>query len=139
LSAVFAGWFQINCYTSGGVGLRGISTPPRGATATRCSSCSLRRSASQEAGKKQSRVAYAADHLNEDIAFLESARVTQVLLGSMPMGDSAMVGSESLIATTSSNGIPFTRRSREMLTLKRHVENRKIVSIRWQSASANAL
>src|SRR3546814_9872251 len=53
-----------------------------------------------EGGHVQTRDAYAAGHLGEDIAFLKSAKITPVSLGSMPMGDTAMVGSESDIQAT---------------------------------------
>ena len=83
-----------------------------------------------ESGKTQSRDEYAGEHLGEDIAFLNSAQVTLVSLGSMPMGETAMVGSESDIAT---RGTPSVIRSREMLTLKRDGDAWKILSVRWQS------
>src|SRR3546814_4061815 len=44
-------------------------------------------------GHVQTRDAYAAGHLGEEIAFLMSAKITPVPLGAMPMGDPAMVGS----------------------------------------------
>src|SRR3546814_5984001 len=46
-----------------------------------------------EGGETQSRDAYAASHLNHDIAFLKEADIRPVDIGSMAMGDTAMVGS----------------------------------------------
>ena len=86
-----------------------------------------------EAGHTQSRKEYASGHLSEDIAFLKAAEVNPISLASMPMGDSAMVGSESEIRTTA-KGQPTVSRSREMLTLKRENGTWKILSIQWQSA-----
>lgn len=83
-----------------------------------------------ESGVTQSRSEYAAYHLGEDIAFLNSAHVNVVSLGSMPMGETAMVGSESDITTKGSTNLI---RSREMLTLRRERDAWKIQSIRWQS------
>lgn len=85
-----------------------------------------------EGGHTQSRDAYASGHLAEDIAFLKSAKITPVSLGSMPMGDTAMVGSESDLATTA-EGKPDTIRSRELLTLKKIGPAWKITAIQWQS------
>ena len=50
----------------------------------------------------------------------------------MPMGGTAMVGSESDIQTTL-KGKPTTLRSREVLSLQKDGKNWKIVSIQWQS------
>jgi len=86
-----------------------------------------------EGGQVQSREAYASGHLGEDIAFLKTAKITPVSLGSMPMGDTAMVGSESDIQATV-KGKPTTLRSRELLNLKKDGKDWKIVSIQWQSA-----
>lgn len=86
-----------------------------------------------EDGHTQSHDEYANGHLGEDIAFLKDAKVTPLSLGSMPMGDTAMVGGESDI-TTVIKGKPITLRSREMLTLKKDGSTWKIVTIRWQSA-----
>lgn len=85
-----------------------------------------------ERGHTQTRDDYANGHLGEDIAFLKSARITPVSLGSMPMGDTAMVGSESDIQATI-KGKPTTLRSRELLNLKKDGKGWKIVSIQWQS------
>ena len=86
-----------------------------------------------EGGHTQTRDDYANGHLGEDIAFLKSAQITPVSLGSMPMGDTAMVGSESDIQATV-KGKPTTLRSRELLNLKKDGKDWKIVSIQWQSA-----
>jgi ketosteroid isomerase-like protein/mono/diheme cytochrome c family protein len=85
-----------------------------------------------EDGHAQSREAYAADHLGEDIAFLKEAQITPISLGSMPMGDTAMVGSESTIKTVTKSK-PITVHSREMLTLKKKGGAWTIVAIQWQS------
>ena len=86
-----------------------------------------------EGGHTQSYEEYASSHLGEDMAFLKDATITPVSLGSMPMGDTAMVGSESTIKTVS-KGKPVTLRSREMLTLKQVSGAWKIITVRWQSA-----
>jgi len=86
-----------------------------------------------EGGHTQTRDDYANGHLSEDIAFLKSAQITPISLGSMPMGDTAMVGSESDIKTTV-KGKPTTLHSRELLNLKKDGKDWKIVSIQWQSA-----
>lgn len=85
-----------------------------------------------EGGHVQTRDAYAAGHLGEDIAFLKSAKITPVSLGSMLMGDTAMVGSESDIQATV-KGKSTTLRSRELLNLKQDDNGWKIVSIQWQT------
>ncbi len=86
-----------------------------------------------EGGHTQLRDDYANGHLGEDIAFLKDAKITPVSLGSMPMGDAAMVGSESDIQATV-KGKLTTLRSRELLNLKKDGKGWKIVSIQWQSA-----
>ncbi len=86
-----------------------------------------------EGGHTQSYEEYASSHLGEDMAFLKDATITPVSLGSMPMGDTAMVGSESTIKTVS-KGKPVTLRSREMLTLKQVSGAWRIITVRWQSA-----
>ena len=88
-----------------------------------------------EGGHTQSHDEYANGHLGEDIAFLRDATITPISLGSMPMGDTAMVGSESTIKTAA-NGKAVTVRSREMLMLKQTDGAWKIISIQWQSAPA---
>jgi len=85
-----------------------------------------------EGGHTQSRDEYANGHLGEDIAFLKTARITPISRGSMPMGDTAMVGSESDMHTTL-KGKPVTLRSREMLNLRKDGDSWKIVSIQWQA------
>jgi mono/diheme cytochrome c family protein/ketosteroid isomerase-like protein len=89
-----------------------------------------------EGGQTQSREEYASGHLGEDIAFLKSAQVKPVSLASMPMGETAMVGTETQIASTAKKS-PTTLRSRELLTLKRQGTAWKIVAIRWESAPAD--
>ena len=74
----------------------------------------------------------ASHHLGEGIAVLRAAKIRPILLASMPMGDTAMVGSEADIATMK-QGKSTTTRSRELLNLKRNGTIWKIVSIRWQS------
>ena len=85
-----------------------------------------------EAGHTQSRSEYASGHLGEDIAFLKTAQIKPISLASMPMGDSAMVGSESEIRKTVGGQLKILR-SRELLTLKRDNSAWKITAIRWQS------
>jgi ketosteroid isomerase-like protein len=90
-----------------------------------------------EGGQTQSRDEYASGHLGEDIAFLKSVQVKPVSLASMPMGDTAMVGSETQMTATDKKN-PTTLRSRELLTLKRQEAAWKIVAVRWQSAAAES-
>ena len=85
-----------------------------------------------ESGHTQSRDVYAAGHLDEDIAFLKNASITPISLGSMPMGDTAMVGSESAIKAIIKNK-PINLKSREVLTLRKSGPAWKITVIRWQS------
>jgi ketosteroid isomerase-like protein/mono/diheme cytochrome c family protein len=85
-----------------------------------------------EGGHTQSHDEYANGHLGEDIAFLKDATITPISLGSMRMGDTAMVGSESTI-TIVSKGKSVSLRSLEMLTLKQVGAGWKIVTIQWQS------
>ena len=85
-----------------------------------------------EDGHAQSRDEYANGHLGEDIAFLKNATVTPGFLGSMPMGDIAMVGSKSIIKTINKNN-PVTLSSREMLTLRKIGPAWRIAVIQWQS------
>ena len=85
-----------------------------------------------EGGHTQSHDEYANGHLGEDIAFLKGATITPISLGSMPMGDTAMVGSESTIKVVN-KGKPVTLRSREMLTLKPVGGAWKIITVQWQS------
>ena len=90
-----------------------------------------------EDSQVQSRAAYASGHLDEDIAFLHGARITPVSLASLPMGDTAMVGSESDITTTR-DGKSSRLRSREMLKLRKVGKQWQIVAIQWQSAPVPA-
>ena len=88
-----------------------------------------------EGGRTQSRDEYASGHLGEDIAFMRKARLKPVFRGSMSSGETAMVGSETLI-TLPLHGKRSTSRGRELLTLKRLGVEWKIVRIRWQSLPA---
>jgi mono/diheme cytochrome c family protein/ketosteroid isomerase-like protein len=88
-----------------------------------------------EGGQTQSRDEYASGHLGEDIAFLKSVPIKPVSLASMPMGETAMVGTETQITSTAKKS-RTTLRSRELLTLKRQGTAWKIVAVRWQSAPA---
>jgi mono/diheme cytochrome c family protein/ketosteroid isomerase-like protein len=85
-----------------------------------------------EGGQVQSREAYASGHLGEDIAFLKAAQISPVSLGSMAMGVTAMVGSESEIKATI-KGQPTTLRGREMLNLRQEGGAWKITSVQWQT------
>ena len=87
----------------------------------------------REGSETQTRDAYAGGHLDADIAFLKQAKVTSGAFGSMAMGDTAMVGSETTIAGTA-KGKPLTVRSREMLTLRQHDGAWQITAVQWQSA-----
>ncbi|MEO7050259.1 MAG: c-type cytochrome [Rhodanobacter sp.] len=86
-----------------------------------------------EGGHVQTRDEYASGHLSGDIASLKDAQITPLSIASMPLGESAMVGSESEIKT-SVKGKPVTMRSREMLKLHQDGKDWKIVSVQWQSA-----
>ncbi len=90
-----------------------------------------------EGGHTQSGDEYSGGHLAEDIAFLKTVQSKPISLGSMSMGDTAMVGSESEMRLTV-KGQPKVIRSREMLSLKRENATWKIIAIRWQSSSADA-
>jgi len=85
-----------------------------------------------EDGETQTRDGYAAHHLGEDIAFLKPAQVKPLFLGSMPMGDTAMVGSRSEIRTTH-DGQPLALLSTETLTLKRTAAGWLITRVEWAS------
>ena len=88
-----------------------------------------------ESGHAQTRSEYAAEHLAADIAFLAGAQIKPLSFGSKRVGDdSALVGSESEIHTTSSKGKPVALRSHELLSLKREGGTWKIVDVRWESA-----
>lgn len=85
-----------------------------------------------EGGHTQSRDEYASGHLADDIAFLHDAKVTLLARGSMSMGDTVMVASDSEIATTH-DGKPVTLDSRELLGLRRDGKDFKIVSVQWET------
>jgi mono/diheme cytochrome c family protein len=85
-----------------------------------------------EGGDTQTRDQYAAGHLGEDIAFLKSAQLKPLYLGSMPMGGTAMVGSRSEIHA-SHDGKPMVLLSSEMLYLKKTPAGWKITRIQWAS------
>ncbi|MCJ0824801.1 c-type cytochrome [Luteimonas sp. 50] len=85
-----------------------------------------------EGGETQSREAYAASHLNHDIAFLKDADIRPVDIGSMAMGDTAMVGSRSQVRTTH-HGEPVAVLSSEMLTLKKAPNGWLITQVDWVS------
>jgi ketosteroid isomerase-like protein len=86
----------------------------------------------REGGETQSREAYAAGHLDHDIAFLKGANVRPVEMGSMPMGDTAMVGSRSQVRTTH-HGETVAALSGEMLTLKKGRNGWLITQVDWSS------
>lgn len=83
----------------------------------------------------QSRDEYAAGHLGEDMAALKDAKLNVVSMGSMTMGDTAMVGTETRTAIQH-HGKPAERISKEMLDLKRNGADWRIVRVRWQSERA---
>jgi mono/diheme cytochrome c family protein len=85
-----------------------------------------------EGGETQTREQYAAGHLGEDIAFLQSAQIKPLSLGSMPMGPTAMVGSRSEIRATH-DGKPIALLSTERLTLKKAPTGWLITKIEWAS------
>jgi mono/diheme cytochrome c family protein/ketosteroid isomerase-like protein len=85
-----------------------------------------------EGGHTQSRVEYASSHLGEDIAFLKTAQVKPILLASMPMGTTTMVGSKSELMAAK-DGKPMTLLSRELLTLKQTSSGWEIVRVQWSS------
>jgi mono/diheme cytochrome c family protein/ketosteroid isomerase-like protein len=90
-----------------------------------------------EGGHTQTRVEYASGHLGEDIAFLKTAQVKPISLGSMPMGATTMVGSESELMTTK-DGKPMMLLSRELLTLKQTPSGWIIVRVEWSSEPKQA-
>ena len=85
-----------------------------------------------EGGDTQTRDQYAAGHLGEDIAFLKAASIKPVSVGSMPMGNTAMVGSRSEIRTNT-NGKAMAMLSSEMLTMKKTPNGWRITRIEWAS------
>jgi mono/diheme cytochrome c family protein len=82
-----------------------------------------------ESGHTQSRSEYASGHLGEDIAYLKDVDIETLVLASLPMGDTAIVGSESAVRR---KGESNARRSRELLILRRDSGAWKIVAIRWE-------
>ena len=85
-----------------------------------------------EGGETQDRATYAAGHLGEDIAFLKNATVHPQFIGSMPMGNTAMVASRSEIHAAS-KGKPLTLLSTEVLTLKQGAQGWRITRVEWTS------
>lgn len=85
-----------------------------------------------EDGETQSRDAYAAHHLAEDIAFLKKSDVKLLSRASMTMGDGAQVASDSEITAVQKEK-PIALRNREAMQLKRIDDIWKIVAIRWES------
>jgi ketosteroid isomerase-like protein len=85
-----------------------------------------------EGGETQTRKQYETGHLSDDIAFLKTAQVKPVSMGSMPMGDTAMVGSRSEIRATH-DGKPVALLSTEMLTLRKESSGWLITKIEWAS------
>ena len=85
-----------------------------------------------EGGETQTREQYASGHLTEDIGFLKTAQIKPVSMGSMPMGDTAMVGSRSEIRATH-DGKPVALLSTEMLTLRKASSGWLITKIEWAS------
>jgi|JI10StandDraft_1071094.scaffolds.fasta_scaffold09717_12 mono/diheme cytochrome c family protein len=86
----------------------------------------------REGGETQSRDVYASGHLGEDIAFLKSASIKPLSMGSMPMGATAMVGSRSEIRSTH-EGKAIAVLSTEMLTLKKTAGGWLITQVEWAS------
>lgn len=85
-----------------------------------------------EDGETQSRDAYAAHHLAEDIAFLKKSDVKLLSRASMTMGDGVQVASDSEI-TAVQRGKPIALRNHEAMQLKRIDGAWKIAAIRWES------
>lgn len=86
----------------------------------------------REGGETQSREAYAASHLNHDIAFLKEADIRPVDIGSMAMGDTAMVGSRRQVRTMH-DGEQGAVPSSEMLTPKKAPSGWLITQVDWSS------
>ena len=86
----------------------------------------------REGGETQSREAYASGHLGEDIAFLKTASIKLLSMGSMPMRATAMVGSRSELHLTH-DGQPVGLLSTEMLTLKKTSNGWLITQVDWAS------
>ena len=85
-----------------------------------------------EGGDTQDRAAYAARHLGEDIAFLRTATVHPLFVGSMPMGKRAMVATRSELHT-SSKGKAATLLGTETLTMKDDGNGWLITHVDWSS------
>jgi mono/diheme cytochrome c family protein len=85
-----------------------------------------------EGGQTQTREQYASGHLAEDIGFLKAAQIKPVSMDSMPMGETAMVGSRSEIRA-SHDGKPVALLSTEMLTLRKAPSGWMITKIEWAS------
>ena len=85
-----------------------------------------------EGGQTQTREQYASGHLAEDIGFLKAAQIKPVSMDSMPMGETAMVGSRSEIRA-SHDGKPVALLSTEMLTLRKAPSGWLITKIEWAS------
>jgi mono/diheme cytochrome c family protein/ketosteroid isomerase-like protein len=85
-----------------------------------------------EGGETQTREQYASGHLNDDIAFLKTAQIKPVSMGSMPMGGTAMVGSRSEIRAMH-DGKPVALLSTEMLTLRKAPSGWLITKVEWTS------
>ncbi len=85
-----------------------------------------------EGGHTQTRDEYAAGHLGDDIAFLQSARVTLGAMRSGMQGDLAMVQSDSNIKANS-KGKAINIDSHETLTLQRQGDKWTITAIEWRS------
>jgi mono/diheme cytochrome c family protein/ketosteroid isomerase-like protein len=85
-----------------------------------------------EGGESQTRDVYAASHLSHDIAFLEGADVRPLDMASMPMGDTAMVGSRSEVRTVHHDE-QVAALNTEMLTLRKSAGGWLITRIDWTS------
>ena len=85
-----------------------------------------------EGGEHQDRSTYAAGHLSEDIAFLKSATVHPRFVGSMSMGNAAMVATRSEIHAAA-EGKPLALLSTEILTMKDTAQGWLITRIEWSS------
>jgi mono/diheme cytochrome c family protein len=88
-----------------------------------------------EGGETQDRTTYAAAHLDEDIASLRQAIVHTEFMGSMPMGDTAMVATRSEIHPAGHQTARAARRI-EILTLENTGRGWLITRIEWSSEAA---
>lgn len=89
-----------------------------------------------ETGHLQTRDEYTAGRLGEEIAKLKEAKLKSSWIGSMLMGDAAMVGSETEI-TRLKDGVVMTKHSREMLTLGLSGMQWRITGVNWQSSKVS--